>query len=175
MKTQILFMGIALAFGCSNDKASQSDKPAVENSTSPIVNSPLAPPSAQTSPGTTSQVTVKTSYALYNLPAADANQARSSGILVSVSVKPIKVTSAVAILPSLLSVKCGDEVVAESKVEMTTSKATDLLYQPSVTIPADKTCNGDMIVRFDVLGFDVELGNVMVADIKQTSTAAVIP
>ncbi|HEY9664407.1 MAG TPA: hypothetical protein V6C65_38675 [Allocoleopsis sp.] len=122
----------------------------------------------------TSQPNVKIAsvFSLYTMPFAEANLSRSSDRFVAISVKPTKVTSASGLSPSLMSVICNEKIITQTKTEFLKNDAADPLYQPSVIIPADATCDGDIKVVLEIRGFDVELGDVLVGNVV-TATKAV--
>ncbi len=108
----------------------------------------------------------KSIFTLYAMSAQDSGVIRGAGKIIAISIKPTRVTSFSAIIPSLLKANCSDTVVGQSKVELLVDKVKDApIYHPSVVIPPDDVCNDEIKVTLEVFGLDVELGNVLIADV----------
>ncbi len=180
MSNNLSILVFLLALSCSSakqDKAAADDQVANQTETentdkgTPVPSDPL--PVAivpATQPAT--QPPIKTAYSLYSIAKSEASQIRSSGKVVSVSIKPIKVTSALGLLPSIISAKCGETIIAQTKTELlTNSRNNEALYQPSIVIPSDFICDADINVSLVINGYQVELGDVIVADVVSVGKA----
>ncbi|HYX31606.1 MAG TPA: hypothetical protein VE954_00740 [Oligoflexus sp.] len=186
MNKSSFLLGIAVIFiSCSDSKSSKTDPivpevvpqavaPQDETSGSNPVPTPTATP-VPTGSDRSEPVKIKKTFSLFTLPAADAGLARSAAKVISLTIKPLKVTSFAGIKGSFLSANCGSSVITKSKVILLTDD--DELaptFHPAIVIPADVLCSEEIKVNLDVYGFDVELGDVLVADVVSVGKPAII-
>jgi hypothetical protein len=178
MKTEIaLIVACFLAAGCSNENTKiEPSSRQVAQEQRPSLPTPTPTPAAPASPKETpagEPVKTKSVFDLYSMPGEEAGTARSASKIIAISIKPTKVTSFTAILPSVLVARCKDSEVGSSKVELLVDKGTDgPKYQPSVVIPSSAICDGEIKVTLEVFGLEVELGDALIADVVSESKAA---
>ncbi|HYX33683.1 MAG TPA: hypothetical protein VE954_11260 [Oligoflexus sp.] len=189
MKTSlVILVTIFFVSNCSSEKSSKpapSDQPEpnIAEVGTPVPSAsptPLPTPTPKASPvpndsGNVTPAKTKSTFSLFTLTAQESNRVRSAGKIVSVSINPVKVTSLTALIPSLMTVYCSNEVIAQTKVELQEKdRENEPAYRPSVLIPADAACNTEMQVKLDVFGFEVELGDVIVADAVFVGKASLV-
>lgn len=185
MKLAQMLLIFSFAASCSDSKSAKpvpEEQPKVvkldESSPAPTVTpTPVPAPTATPSPTPTSipSVKIKSTFSLFTFSAQESGFARAAGKIVSVSIKPLKVTSSAGINGSLLTAKCGTEVIAQSKVFLLTNdRETGANYMPSIVIPPDVVCASEIAVTIAIYGFDVELGDVNVADVVSVGKASLI-
>ncbi len=185
-KRSLLLSFTVIVIGCSDSKSSKTDPvltpkvvaqaEAPQNVTSGSnTATSQTPTSATTGEGRTESVKIKSTFSLFTLPAAEAGLVRNAAKLISLEIKPLKVTSAAGLKGSFLSATCGSTVISKSKVILLTEAGErDHSFQPAIVVPADVVCPEEIKVSLDVYGFDVELGDVLVADVVSVGTALAI-
>jgi len=186
MKKISLVLGLTMLFvGCSDSKSSKPDPvdaPKVSQAVAPqngtSGSNPSPTPTANPAPATTGSnepVKIKSTFSLFALPAADASLVRNAAKVISLTIKPLKVTSSAGINGSFLFANCGSTVIAKSKVILLTERSgSESNFQPAIVIPSDVVCPEEIKVSLDIYGFDVELGDVLVADVVSVGTAQTI-
>ncbi len=175
MKTEIaLIVACFLAVGCSNENTKREPSSRqVAQEQRPSLPPPVPAPTSPRETPAAEPVKTKSVFDLYSMPEEEAGTARSASKIIAVSIKPTKVTSFTAIIPSVLVARCKDSEVGSSKVELLVDKGVDgPKYQPSVVIPSNAICDGEIKVTLEVFGLEVELGDALIADVVSESKPA---
>lgn len=183
MKITFAFLALSVVLlGCSSEKNHGKENPiqeipnAVGNPTNGNSESPKVEAGNATSLTTEAVVdpmpTAK-KYSLYQMSIMNSNAIRSTPVAFSIRVTPVKVTSSVAVMPSSIYATCADQVLAHSDFTMPSKpRRGDEIYQPSLILAPELVCSTEIKIEMTIMGYEVELSNVSIGAVTETSLPA---